>query len=52
MPNLETANEESAEFEAEVVVHFDPETERILDVDCSVGGDFSVTVLPTDNELK
>jgi hypothetical protein len=44
--------EESESFEAELTVHFDPENEKSFDVSCSIGKEFSVTVLPTDYELK
>ena len=44
--------EESENFDAELFVQFDPEHEESFDVSCSIGRDFSVTVLPTDYELK
>lgn len=44
--------EESESFDAELTVHFDPDNEKSFDVSCSIGKEFSVTVLPTDYELK
>jgi hypothetical protein len=44
--------EESESFEAELTIHFDPENDQSFDVSCSIGKEFSVTVLPTDHELK
>lgn len=44
--------EESETFEAELSIQFDPDNDESFDVSCSIGTDFSVTVLPTDYELK
>lgn len=44
--------EESESFDAELTVHFDPENEQAFDVSCSIGREFSITVQPTDYELK
>lgn len=51
-PTKHEEAEESESFDAELTVHFDPENDQALDVSCSIGKEFSVTVQPTDYELK
>jgi len=43
---------ESANFEVELLIQFDPNNEISFEVSCSIDKDFRVTVLPTDYELK
>ena len=45
--------EESENLDAELSLQFDPNNDEVFRVSCSMGkGDFAVTVLPTEYELK
>jgi len=44
--------DESERFEGEVFIQFDPDNAESFDVSCSISREFSVTVFPTDYELK
>jgi hypothetical protein len=51
-PTKRTDVEESENFDAELSIQFDPQNDEVFDVSCSIVEDFSVTVLPSDYELK
>jgi len=44
--------DETEKFEAELFIQFDPDNEESFDVSCTIGKEFSVTVFPSDYELK
>lgn len=52
VPTQEETVEEEANFEAEVLLQYDPKDPGDVDVDCTIGQDFGITVQPTDYELK
>jgi hypothetical protein len=47
-PTIHSEVEESANFDAELSLYFDPDDDKKFDVKCRIGKDFYVTVLPSE----
>ena len=51
-PTVYAEPEETEQFEAELEVEYDSDDEEAFEMSCTINKTFSVTVLPTDYELK